>query len=136
MSFMPVAGLRPASPDRPADAIVRNAKIYTGDPRRPAATALAVTDGLITVVGDDADVAAVIGPSTRVVDALGRRVVPGLNDSPCHIIRGGLHFALELRWDGVRSLAQGLAILREQAARTPAGCGRVRKNTKSSIQIR
>ncbi|MFE6489641.1 amidohydrolase, partial [Streptomyces sp. NPDC057757] len=80
-----------------------------------------VRDGVITVVGEDADVAPVIGPSTTVVDALGRRVVPGLNDAHLHVIRGGLNYVLELRWDGVRSLRQALAMLREQAARTPKG---------------
>ncbi|GAA4955429.1 hypothetical protein GCM10023238_22580 [Streptomyces heliomycini] len=48
-------------------------------------------------------------------------MVPGLNDAHLHVIRGGLNYVLELRWDGVRSLRQGLAMLREQAARTPRG---------------
>lgn len=55
------------------------------------------------------------------VDALGRRVIPGLNDSHVHVIRGGLNYVLELRWDGVPTLRQALAMLREQAARTPKG---------------
>jgi hypothetical protein len=66
-------------------------------------------------------VARLVGPATRVVDALGRRVIPGLNDSHLHVIRGGLNYLLELRWDGLPSLRQGLAMLREQAARTPKG---------------
>jgi predicted amidohydrolase YtcJ len=56
-----------------------------------------------------------------VVDAGGLRVIPGLNDSHLHAIRGGLHFNLELRWDGVDSLARGLEMIREQADRTPQG---------------
>ncbi|MBO0873827.1 MAG: amidohydrolase, partial [Pseudonocardia sp.] len=72
-------------------------------------------------MGDDADVARLVGPGTEVVDALGRRVVPGLNDSHLHVIRGGLNYVLELRWDGVRSLRQALAMLREQAEHTPKG---------------
>ncbi|MEU6820213.1 amidohydrolase [Streptomyces atriruber] len=104
-----------------ADLVVRNAKIHTGDPGRPRAGALAVRDGVLTAVGDDKDVAALIGPGTKVVDALGRRLVPGLNDSHLHVIRGGLNYVLELRWDGVPTLRQGLAMLREQAARTPKG---------------
>jgi predicted amidohydrolase YtcJ len=121
MTSMPVAGLGAVQGADRADLVVRNALIHTGDPRRPAATALTVRDGLVGVVGDDGDVAPSIGPGTRVVDAQGRRVVPGLNDSHCHVIRGGLHFVLELRWDGVPSLAVGLRMLREQAARTPQG---------------
>ncbi|MFI0813698.1 amidohydrolase [Streptomyces echinatus] len=121
MSTMPVGGLVPRAVADAADLVVRNAKIHTGDPARPSAGAVAVRDGVVTVVGDDGDVAAHIGAGTRVVDALGRRVVPGLNDSHLHVIRGGLHYVLELRWDGVSSLRQALAMLREQAARTPAG---------------
>ncbi|MGK4584885.1 amidohydrolase [Kitasatospora sp. HPMI-4] len=118
---MPVGGLVPRAVEDVADVVVRNAKIYTGDVRRPQAGALAIRDGLVTAVGDDADVAPLIGPSTTVVDALGRRVVPGLNDSHLHVIRGGLNYVLELRWNGVTSLRDALAMLREQAARTPKG---------------
>ncbi|MGW0609663.1 amidohydrolase [Streptomyces sp. NPDC002788] len=121
MSTMPVGGLVPRAIDKAADLVVRNAKIHTGDPARPQAEALAICDGVITVVGDDKDVAPHVGTGTKVVDALGRRVIPGLNDSHLHVIRGGLNYVLELRWDGVRSLRQGLAMLREQAARTPKG---------------
>ncbi|MFB7129623.1 amidohydrolase [Kitasatospora sp. NPDC056273] len=121
---MPVGGLVPRTEnvtEHAADVVVRNARIHTGDARRPQAGALAIRNGLITAVGDDADIAPAVGPSTVVVDALGRRVVPGLNDAHLHVIRGGLNYVLELRWDGVRSLRQGLAMLREQAARTPRG---------------
>ena len=48
-----------------------------------------------------------------------RTVIPGLNDSHLHLIRGGLNYNLELRWDGVPSLADALRILKEQARRTP-----------------
>ncbi|WP_424850269.1 amidohydrolase [Streptomyces sp. SAI-129] len=118
---MPVGGLVPRATDDAADLVVRNAKIHTGDPRLPQAEAIAVRDGIITVVGGDKDVADQVGPATRVVDALGRRMIPGLNDAHLHVIRGGLNYVLELRWDGVRTLRQGLAMLREQAARTPKG---------------
>ncbi|WP_187285421.1 amidohydrolase [Streptomyces sp. OR43] len=118
---MPVGGLVPSATDNPADLVVRNAKIHTGDPGRPKAESIAVRDGVVIVVGDDKDVAPHVGPATKVVDALGRRMIPGLNDSHLHVIRGGLNYVLELRWDGVRTLRQGLAMLREQAARTPKG---------------
>ncbi|MFJ2748464.1 amidohydrolase [Streptomyces sp. NPDC087297] len=126
---MPVGGIG-AAPGRPADRpgdgraadlVLRNARIHTQDPSRPTATALAVRGGLITALGDDGDIAGLVGPATRVVDALGRRVVPGLNDSHLHVIRGGLNYVLELRWDGVPSLRHALAMLREQAGRTPKG---------------
>jgi predicted amidohydrolase YtcJ len=118
---MPVGGLVPRATDTAADLVVRNAKIHTGDPARPQAEAIAIRDGVVTVVGDDSDMASQVGPATKVVDALGRRAVPGLNDAHLHVIRGGLNYVLELRWDGVPTLRQGLAMLREQAARTPKG---------------
>src|ERR1700728_3972429 len=59
------------------------------------------------------------GPSTRVIDLRGRRVLPGLIDNHLHMIRGGLNFNLELRWDGVRSLSEAMHMLRRQVAITP-----------------
>ncbi|MEU3528952.1 amidohydrolase [Streptomyces sp. NPDC038707] len=118
---MPVGGLVAHASDNAADLVVRNARIHTGDPGRPLAEAIALRDGVVTVVGDDKDIAARVGPDTKVVDALGRRIVPGLNDAHLHVVRGGLNYVLELRWDGVPTLRQGLEMLREQAARTPRG---------------
>lgn len=54
------------------------------------------------------------------MDLKGRRVTPGLIDSHIHVIRGGLNYNMELRWDGVDSLAVALRMLKEQAQRTPA----------------
>ncbi|WP_369264362.1 DUF1275 family protein [Streptomyces sp. R35] len=72
MSMMPVGGLVPRVTDNAAELVVRNAKIHTGDPVRPQAEAIAIRDGVITVVGDDNGVASHVGPDTKVVDALGR----------------------------------------------------------------
>ena len=122
MPTMPVAGIvpRPGVTD-PADIVVRNAKIYTGDPARPHVTAVAITGGRVSALGDDADMVGSVGADTRVVDGQNRRVIPGLNDSHLHVIRGGLNYVLELRWDGVPTLKLAMQMLREQAARTPKG---------------
>ncbi|OOW99791.1 amidohydrolase [Xanthomonas axonopodis pv. khayae] len=101
------------------DLVVRNARITTLDPRQPNATAIAVADGRIVAVGDDAQIMA-LAKGTRTIDAQGRRLLPGLNDSHTHLIRGGLNYNLELRWDGVRSLADAMAMLKAQVDRTPA----------------
>jgi predicted amidohydrolase YtcJ len=61
---------------RTADLVLRNGRISTGGPARPKAAALGVSADRITAVGDEGDVAALIGPDTRVVDALGHRVIP------------------------------------------------------------
>ena len=101
------------------DLILHNGKITTLDPARPAATAVLIKNGLFAAVGDDQDVMQRRRPDTKVVDLGGRTVIPGLNDSHLHIIRGGLSYNLELRWDGVRSLADAMSMLKEQARRTP-----------------
>lgn len=102
-----------------ADLILHNGKITTLDPKYPEAKNVAIKDGRIIGV-DDAE-SYERGPGTRVIDLKGRRVIPGLNDSHTHVIRGGLSYNLELRWDGVPSLADGLRMLKEQAQRTPPG---------------
>ena len=102
-----------------ADLILRNARFTTLDRSNPHASAVAITDGVFTAVGQEQDVMPLAGPSTRVIDLKGRRVLPGLIDNHLHIIRGGLNFNMELRWDGVRSLADAMAMLKRQVAVTP-----------------
>jgi len=102
-----------------ADLIVFNARITTLDRENPRASAIAVTDGIITKVGDDRTIMRYWAPSTKTIDAHGKCVVPGLNDSHQHLIRGGLNYLLELRWDGVSSVADALDMLKAQVAVTP-----------------
>ncbi|MEL6596016.1 MAG: amidohydrolase [Pseudomonadota bacterium] len=104
-----------------ADTILFNGKITTMDPEKPEATAVALTDGLIAEVGSNADIVRLKTAETEVIDLGGQRVIPGLIDSHTHIIRQGNNFAMELRWDHVPSLADGLRMLKAQAQRTPAG---------------
>ena len=104
-----------------ADLILHNGKIATQDDRRSLVQAVAIRDGRFLAVGTDREVMALRGTSTKVVDLNKRTVIPGLNDSHLHLIRGGLNYNLELRWDGLPSLADGLRMLREQARRTPPG---------------
>ncbi|MGE0746458.1 MAG: amidohydrolase [Rhodospirillales bacterium] len=103
-----------------AELILHNGKVTTLDAATPAATAVAVKDGRIVLAGGDGDVLRLAGAQTRRIDLGGRRVIPGLNDSHTHLIRGGLNYNMELRWEGVPSLADALRMLKEQAARTPA----------------
>src|SRR6201997_4254880 len=102
-----------------AELILHNAKIATnGAPS--FVEAIAVTGGKIAAVGKDEEILRLQSLQTRVIDGRRRTVIPGLNDSHMHPIRGGLHYNMELRWDGVPSLADALRMLKEQAARTPA----------------
>jgi predicted amidohydrolase YtcJ len=101
------------------DLILHNGLITTLDSKKPQAEAVAIQNGRFIAVGADSDVLKALGPQTRVIDAGRRRLIPGLNDSHLHLIRGGLNYNLELRWDGVPSLADALRMLKEQARRTP-----------------
>src|SRR4030095_222381 len=112
-----------AHPQRPeaSDLVVINAKVATLDPASPGATAFAVKEGKFVAVGTEGDTATHRGERTRVMDAKGRTIIPGLNDSHLHVVRAGRFYNLELRWDGVDSLERALQMVREQAERTPKG---------------
>jgi predicted amidohydrolase YtcJ len=101
------------------DLILHHGLVTTLDRSNPTATAVAIRDGKFVRVGNDADVLPLAGSGTRVIDLKGRRVLPGLIDNHLHIIRGGLNFNMELRWDGVRTLADAMAMLKRQIALTP-----------------
>ena len=103
-----------------ADKIIYNAKIATLDPKNPRAQAIAIKGDLIQRVGSDHEVMQLRGPNTITIDAKKKTIIPGLIDAHTHFIRGGLTYSMEVRWDGVQSLAQGLQMLQNQAARTPA----------------
>jgi len=99
------------------DLILRNGRITTLNSRRSEAASLSIKNGLIAGVDDEEQCPP--GPNTVVINLNGSRVIPGLNDSHTHPIRGGLNYNMELRWDGVSSLGEALEMLAEQARRTP-----------------
>ena len=101
------------------DVILHGGRITTLDRANPLAEAVAITGGRFSAVGRDADIIPLAGPRTRRIDLAGRSALPGLIDNHLHFIRGGLNFNMELRWDGVRSLADAMAMLKRQAAITP-----------------
>lgn len=103
---------------QPADLILHNGRVATLDERNPSAQAAAVRDGKLVLAGGDQDALGLRGDRTRVIELRGRTVMPGLADTHMHLIRGGLSYNVELRWDGVPSLADVLRVLREQARRT------------------
>lgn len=102
------------------DTIFYNGDITTLDKSKPVAQAVAVADGKFAAVGSNSEILAMAGDNTRRIDLQGRSVLPGLFDNHTHIIRGGLNYNMELRWDGVRSLADAMAMLKAQVDITPA----------------
>ena len=112
-------GCAPLAPRESADTLIVNARVATLNARQPNAQALAIKGERILAVGSQNEIEPYRGQSTRVIDAAGRTVIPGLNDAHTHFIRGGLTYTNEVRWDGVPSLAEGMRRVREQARRTP-----------------
>jgi hypothetical protein len=106
---------QPAQPE----VILTNGRFSTLDPSSPNPEAVAIMAGRFSAVGAARDILPTAGPGTRVLDLGGRRAVPGLIDSHMHIIRGGLNYNMELRWDGVRSLSDVMFMLKRQVAVTP-----------------
>jgi hypothetical protein len=104
-----------------ADLILTNGRIATQDERRSFAEAVAIKGDRFIAVGTEKEVMTYRGDRTQIIDLNKRTAIPGLNDSHIHLIRGGLNYNLELRWDGVPSLADGLRMLKEQVQRTPPG---------------
>jgi predicted amidohydrolase YtcJ len=106
-------------PQSSADLILYRGRFTTLAPSQPTAAAVAIRNGRFVAVGTDTEVMTLVGPGTKVVDLKGRRALPGLIDNHLHIIRGGLNFNMELRWDGVRSLSDAMNMLKSQVAVTP-----------------
>lgn len=102
-----------------ADLIVHNARITTQNPAQPSAAALAVKAGKIYAVGENIEILRFGGPQTTIIDARGRRLIPGLNDAHIHVHKAGLKYNYAVRWDGVPKLQLALDRLRQQAKRTP-----------------
>lgn len=105
--------------DPQPDLILFNGKITTLDPLQPEVSAIRIKDGIVSDIGSDEQIKKLADPGTSTIDLKQRRVIPGLNDSHLHLIRGGLNYNMELRWDGVPSLAYALEMLKEQVRRTP-----------------
>lgn len=99
--------------------LIRNAKIATLDRENPAADSVLISGERIEGVGRLEDLIGLARPDATHIDAGGRRLTPGLIDSHIHVIRGGLNYNMELRWDGVPTLADAMSMLKRQVAVTP-----------------
>ncbi len=104
-----------------ADLIVTNAKVAVMDDARTIAQAIAIKNGKVLNSGTSEEILKLKGDRTQIIDAKGKTIIPGLNDSHLHLTREGRFYNAELRWDGVKSLKRALEMLKEQAQRTPKG---------------
>src|ERR1051325_9953080 len=80
----------PQTASTPADLVLRNGKIYTMDPARSWAEAVAIKNGRILYVGDEAGLSQWTGPKTQTIDLRGRMVLPSFNDGHVHAIEAGI----------------------------------------------
>ncbi len=98
------------------DAVVVNARITDGEIWPQEYEAVAIHGGRIVGLGTNTEVSRTIGSRTRVTDAGGRRVVPGLIDGHLHVVRAGQSYGLTVSWASIRSIEEGLARLQTAAA--------------------
>ena len=102
--------------------ILVNARVFTLDPQSPTATAVAIAGERIAAVGDTADIAALRGPGTEIIDCDGLSLIPGLNDAHTHVLATAASLsALDCRSPGIDSVTKLLAAIRDRAAALPPG---------------
>jgi len=108
-------------PRPPAEWVFMTGKVVTVDSSFSIKEAVAIKNGRFVAVGTDGEMRRWIGPRTTVVNLAGRMMIPGLIDSHIHATVAGLTWNSELRWESVRSLADGLKQIEAAAKDKPAG---------------
>ena len=117
-TVLAAAALVFAQPPRAADAIITHGKVYTLDVQHPWAQAVAMADGKIVSVGEDAQIEKLRGPGTKVVDAGGRLVLPGFVDCHIHFLDGSLSLG-RVNLAGAKDASDIQQRLRDYAAKHP-----------------
>jgi predicted amidohydrolase YtcJ len=96
-----------------------NAKVATLDTNLPEVEAFAVHGGKFIAVGSNSEISAMITPLTKVINARGKTVIPGLNDGHIHMVRAGMYWPYEVRMDDAKSITEILDRIRLRAQQTP-----------------
>jgi hypothetical protein len=118
--LLPAAAALGQNPPASADLVVTNARIYTVDDGRPIAEAMAIRGGRVQVVGSARGALVLRGPQTRVIDAGGATIVPGIADAHVHLL--GLGMALRtVNLVGAKSYDEVIARIAAKARELPAG---------------
>jgi predicted amidohydrolase YtcJ len=117
LSMPPRSSAQVSAPDM----ILVGGKIATIDSQNSIAEALAITRGRISSVGSTAQIRALAGSETRILDLAGRTVIPGLIDSHIHAIRDGLYYTTLLDWSEISDLAGALDSIRVAAQKAAPG---------------
>ena len=115
MSWVIVVSVGGQTSSAPADLLITNGKVYAADGTGRFFQAVAIGGGKVLRVGSNQEVAGLRGPSTNVIDAHGRAVVPGFNDSHVHFLGGGLGLS-QVDLAGLETLPAVQGKIREFAA--------------------
>ena len=107
-------GAEAQSPTSKADLILVNGNVYTVDDARPRASAFAVRNGRVVFVGSDREARFLAGPSTRVIDAHGETVIPGMVDAHAHLLGLGTSLS-NVQLAGSRTYDEAIARVVEHA---------------------
>jgi predicted amidohydrolase YtcJ len=103
-----------------ADLILINGRVYTVDDSRPMVSAFAVRDGRIVFAGSDREARMLAGPRTRVIDAHGRAVIPGMVDAHAHLLSLG-EFLRNVQLDGSKTYDEVIARVVDRAKTAKPG---------------
>ncbi|NOT09098.1 MAG: amidohydrolase [Gemmatimonadales bacterium] len=111
---------RPVPQAEPADLVLRNAKVYTGNDKQPRAQAVAIRGEKIVLVGSDSEARRITGPGTKVIDLRGAAVYPGFTDAHMHLLGVGER-EMTLNLEGTRSLEEFLARVKARVDQAKPG---------------
>ena len=130
-----------ASAQAPPESILHGGKIFTSDPARPWAEAVAVRGERIVAVGGNSEVLALAGAATRRINLGGRTVIPGINDAHIHVWLTHiwpLAAGTSAGTVGMQepSLEETLARISVQLGQRPKGPGSRRKWVRKCFSIR
>lgn len=112
------ASCRGGRPAGPAELILTNGVVYTMDPARPRATAVAVAEGKILYIGEDRGALRLRAEAATVVDLGGKMVLPAFQDSHIHLVTGGIELGL-CDLNGLRTKEEVFEKIRAYAAANP-----------------
>ena len=104
-----------------ADLVVINAKVITLDASNQQAQAVAIRSGKFIKVGSNNEIQALINKETKIIDAKGKTLIPGLNDAHIHMVRAGMYWKYEVRLDEATSISEILQLIGERSQKTPKG---------------
>ena len=104
-----------------ADLVVINAKVITLDASNQQAQAVAIRSGKFIKVGSNNEIQALINKETKIIDAKGKTLIPGLNDAHIHMVRAGMYWKYEVRLDEATSISEILQLIGERSQKIPKG---------------